>query len=140
MADRDDPTTNRPRHRVDRTAVPHLLAMVIFGLLAWSGAGMLRQGVDGLAVPSLMIGAAGAAGALLTVTGGASRHPGRRPHRLVRGAMVLVAVAAVLTGAALAPSGMDRGFVISVDAVLAGALASYALLGSERRRTARLPG
>lgn len=140
MADRDDPGMHRPRYRVDRSAVPHLLAMVIFALLAWSGAGMLRQGVDGLAVPSLMIGAAGAAGALLTVTGTPSRHPGPRSHRLVRGAMVLVAVAALVTGAALAPSGIDRGFVISVDAVLSGALASYALLAGERHRTARLPG
>ncbi|MEV4490165.1 hypothetical protein AB0K04_08620 [Micromonospora coxensis] len=54
--------------------------------------------------------------------------------------MVLAAVIALVTGTALAPDGMDRGFVISVDAVLAGALASYALLAGEQHRPARLPG
>ncbi|MEU4715666.1 hypothetical protein AB0F73_18675 [Micromonospora purpureochromogenes] len=142
MADGNDPAVNR-RRRVGRNALPHLLAMVIFGLLAWSGGSMLRQGVDGLAVPSLMIGAVGAVGALLMAAGRPSRRAdpsGPDPHQLVRVAMVLVAVTALVTGTALAPDGMDRGFVISVDAVLAGALASYALLAGEQRRPARLPG
>ncbi|MBM0257504.1 hypothetical protein [Micromonospora sp. 4G55] len=135
MADGNDPAVNRTR-RVGRGALPHLLAMVIFGLLAWSGGSMLRQGVDGLAVPSLMIGAAGAVGALLMMARRPSRHAdesGPDLHQLVRVAMVLVALTALVTGTALAPDGMDRGFVISVDAVLAGALASYALLAGEQR-------
>ncbi|WP_088974513.1 hypothetical protein [Micromonospora coxensis] len=131
---------HHPRRRLGRSALPHLLAMVIFGLLAWSGGSTLRQGVDGLAAPSLMIGAAGAVGALLMVASpsGPADRSGPDPHRLVRLAMVLAAVIALATGTALAPDGMDRGFVISVDAVLAGALASYALLAGGQRPGVRV--
>ncbi|MEU4480584.1 hypothetical protein AB0F68_21385 [Micromonospora sp. NPDC023966] len=113
-----------PRHL--RDVHLHVLAVVIFGLLAWFGIDGLDRGVAGLAVPWLIVGLAGAVRAILAVTG---TLPARQ---VARGIMVLVAVGALTTGYALAPTGMDRGFVIAVDAVLAGALAAYAFLGEPR--------
>ncbi|WNM39736.1 hypothetical protein RMN56_32340 [Micromonospora halotolerans] len=110
----------------------HVLAVVVFGLLAWSGLAGLDREVAGLAVPSLIVGLAGAVRAVLAVAG--FRPPATRPaaRRAVRVILVLIAVVALATGFALAPGGMDRGFVIAVDAVLAGALAAYAFLGEPR--------
>ncbi|MFG1661205.1 hypothetical protein ACGFIY_32180 [Micromonospora chersina] len=112
----------------------HILAVVIFGLLTWSGVVGLAQGVPALAVPSLIVGVAGAVRALsiltgLLPTGGAAR-------RVVGGATLLAAVAALATGLVLAPHGTDRGFVIAVSAVLAAALAAYGILGEPVRRAA----
>ncbi|KAB1914096.1 hypothetical protein [Micromonospora sp. AMSO31t] len=123
------------RHRA-RDVPLHVLAVVIFGLLAWSGLDGLDREVAGLALPSLLVGLAGAARAVLAVAG--IPPPATRPAArwAVRGSLVLIAVVALATGFALAPSGMDRGFVIAVDAVLAGALAAYAFLGEPRRAVA----
>lgn len=112
----------------------HVLAGVVFGLLAWSGVVGLAQDVPALAVPSLIVGVAGAVRALSTVTG---LLPAGGPARRVAGGVTLLAaVAALATGLVLAPHGTDRGFVIAVSAVLAAALAAYAVLGEPVRRPA----
>ncbi|MGY0004260.1 hypothetical protein [Micromonospora sp. I033] len=129
---RDSERPARPAgpHRLHDVRL-HLLAVVIFGLLAWSGIDGLDREVAGLAVPSLIVGSAGVVRAILAVAG---ILPAIRPA--VRACLVLAAVVALTTGYVLAPSGMDRGFVIAVDAVLAGALAAYAFLGEPPRAVA----
>ncbi|MFI2651474.1 hypothetical protein [Micromonospora fulviviridis] len=102
--------------------------------LAWSGAAGLDQDVPALAVPSLNVGVAGAVRALSTVTGLLPTATGGAARRVARGATLLAAVAALATGLVLAPDGMDRGFVVAVSAVLAAALAAYAVLGDPARR------
>ncbi|MFE9959977.1 rhomboid family intramembrane serine protease [Micromonospora sp. NPDC005299] len=136
MARDSEPSVRPARRHHLRDAHLHVLAVVIFGLLAWSGLDGLDREVAGLAVPSLVVGLAGAVRAVLAVTG--ILPPLRRPaaRQAVRGILVLIAVVALAAGFALAPSGMDRGFVIAVDAVLAGALAGYAFLGEPRRALA----
>ncbi|MET7970118.1 hypothetical protein [Micromonospora sp. NPDC005305] len=130
---RDSEPAVRRQHLRDTPL--HVLAVVIFGLLAWSGLTGLDREVAGLAVPALIVGLAGAVRAVLAVTG---ILPATRPaaRQAVRGILLLIAVVALATGYVLAPTGMDRGFVIAVDAVLAGALAAYAFLGEPRRAVA----
>ncbi|MGW4157433.1 hypothetical protein ACWEDF_30235 [Micromonospora chersina] len=110
----------------------HVLAVVVFGLLAWSGVVGLAHDVRALAVPSLIVGVAGAVRALSTVTG--LLPAGGAARRVAGGVTLLAAVAALATGLVLAPHGTDRGFVIAVSAVLAAALAAYAVLGEPVRR------
>jgi hypothetical protein len=127
------------RRRLPGDAPLHVLAVVVFGLLAWSGLAGLDREVAGLAVPSLIVGLAGAVRAVLAVAG--FRPPATRPaaRHAARGTLVVTAVGALAVGLALAPGGMDRGFVVAVDGVLAGALAAYAFLGEPRRAVARTP-
>ncbi|MEU4371585.1 hypothetical protein [Micromonospora chersina] len=124
----------RKGSRVVRDVPLHVLAVVLFGLLAWSGVVGLAQDVPALAVPSLIVGVAGAVRALATVTG--LLPAGRTARRVARGATVLAAVAALAAGLVLAPQGADRGFVVAVSAVLAAALAAYAVLGEPVRHPA----
>ncbi|TDC84543.1 hypothetical protein E1193_05280 [Micromonospora sp. KC606] len=113
----------------------HVLAVVIFGLLTWSGVAGLGRGVAALAVPWLIIGAVGAIRALLAVTGLLSPQTPWAVRRSARGVMLLAAVVALMVGLVLAPTGMDRNFVIAVDAVLAAALGAYAFLGESPSRS-----
>ncbi|MCP3787997.1 hypothetical protein NLX85_32025 [Micromonospora sp. A3M-1-15] len=136
MAERGDPPVRRESSRLVRDVPLHVLAVVIFGLLAWSGVVGLAQDVPALAVPSLIVGVAGAVRALSAVTGLLPAAAGRAARRVARGATLLSAVAALATGLVLAPDGADRGFVIAVSAVLAAALAAYAVLGEPARRAA----
>lgn len=132
MAEHGDPPVRRNGSRVLRDVPLHVLAVVIFGLLAWSGVVGLAQDVPALAVPSLIVGVAGAVRALSTVTG--LLPAGGAARRVAKGATLLAAVAALAAGIVLAPDGTDRGFVIAVSAVLAAALAAYAVLGEPVRR------
>ncbi|MEU9743558.1 hypothetical protein AB0E12_30690 [Micromonospora chersina] len=134
MAEHGDPPVRRDVSRRVRDVPPHLLAVVIFGLLAWSGVVGLAQDVPALAVPSLIVGVAGAVRALSAVTG--LLPTGGAARRVAGGATLLAAVAALATGLVLAPDGTDRGFAIAVSAVLAAALAAYAVLGEPVRRAA----
>lgn len=136
MAERSDPSVRRERPRLVRDVPLHVLAVAVFGLLTWSGVVGLAQGVPALAVPSVIVGAVGAVRALVTVTGFAPSVTGRVARRVARGVTLLAAGAALATGLVLAPDGMDHGFVIAVDAVLAAALAAYAFLGEPARRAA----
>jgi hypothetical protein len=131
--------------RLRRSAALHGLAVVTFTLLALSGTSAAALGLYGLAVPLIVTGAAGAAGAAV-ITVAVWRWQGvepgtavpagvtaQRTPRLVRAA---AAVVVVISGVLLAPQGVDRGFVIWVAALLAAALALFALLAGERPRTA----
>ena len=48
--------------------------------------------------------------------------------------------AAAIAGLALAPSGMDHSLVVTVDAILGGALVLFALLATDLGRALREPG
>ncbi|MFG3303156.1 hypothetical protein [Micromonospora chersina] len=136
MAEHGDPPVRREGSRLVRDVPLHVLAVVIFGLLAWSGVRGLAQDVPALAVPSLIVGVAGAVRALSAVTGLLPATVGGAARQVARGATLLSAVVALATGLVLAPDGADRGFVIAVSAVLAAALAAYAVLGEPGRRAA----
>ncbi len=126
--------SGRPGNGADRRGVAlYILAVLIFGLLAASGVDLLRKDAPGLAVPFLIAGVAGAAGAVV-VAGAIYWRPTIRVQRTARAAMALTAVAVAGTGVALAPGGMDRGFVIGVAALLAVLLAVFALLAGPARR------
>ena len=117
----------------------HLLAVVVFALLVWSGVTMLHPYAYGMGVPSLIVGAAGSVGSLViavSVWRGRTAAPGGRPlvQTVTRLAMTAAAVAAVVAGVALAPGGMDRGFVIGVALFHAVLLAAYALVCGYRPR------
>ncbi|SCL53353.1 hypothetical protein [Micromonospora chersina] len=129
MAEHSDPSREG-----SRDVRLHVLAVVIFGLLAWSGVVGLAQDAPALAVPSLIVGVAGAVRALSTVTG--LLPAGGIARGVAGGATLLAAIAALTTGLVLAPDGTDRGFVLAVSAVLAAALAAYAVLGGPVRRPA----
>ncbi|MEV4641853.1 hypothetical protein AB0J80_31360 [Actinoplanes sp. NPDC049548] len=116
--------TSGPR----RGVALHGLAAAVFTLLALSGVGELTGQARGLAVPSVITGAAGALGALALTWLLLRQQAGVRAQRAVRLSMAVAAVAAMGAGVVFAPDGLDRGFVISVSAVLAGALALFALL------------
>jgi hypothetical protein len=105
--------------------VRHLVAALVFGLLALSG----TQGTPALATPTLIAGAAGAAGSAVLFF---AFRP--RVQKAARIAMTVAAVAVVGTGIARAPDGEDRAFVIVVAAVLAALLAAFALVSGVRRR------
>ncbi len=101
----------------------------------------------GLAAPSIVAGIASALGAAViavtvwrkqTEEAVATKRSGAT-QRTVRLAMAAAAVVVLAAGVWLAPRGVDRGFVISVAAVLAAALALFALLAGDRPRTAALP-
>ncbi len=110
--------------------VLHGLMVVAFGMLALSGAGAAAQGLYGLALPFIVTGLAGGAGAALLMTTVV-------PQRTIRLGMAAGAVVALVAGIALAPEGLDRGFVIGVAALLAVVLAFFALTaGGRPRRTA----
>ncbi|BCJ48124.1 hypothetical protein GCM10010168_24840 [Actinoplanes ianthinogenes] len=101
-----------------------LLAVVLFLLLAVTGVTALGRGVDGVAVPMVVAGLAGAAVAVV------SRTP--RWVRPAQSGAVGAAVILVVAGALLAPSGAERGFVIGVDLLVGGLLVAFALLALPR--------
>jgi hypothetical protein len=158
--------TDPEQRRLRRSAALHGFAVAVFALLALSGAGFAGPGLYGLAVPFIVAGIAGAGGAaVIAVTvwrwqrgatgagvrggagvcmdsvpgGAAATEPSQAPQRTVRLAMAAAAVVVLIVGVMLAPQGMDRGFVISVAALLAAALALFALLAGDRPRTAEQP-
>jgi hypothetical protein len=138
--------TNLEQRRLRRSAALHGLAVAVFTLLALSGAATAGPGLYGLAVPFIVAGIAGGVGAaVIAMTvwrsqrGEAGADATKRHEaiqRTVRLAMAAAAVVVVIAGVLLAPRGMDRGFVISVAAGLAVALAMFALLAGDRPRTA----
>lgn len=148
--------TNPEQWRLRRSVALHGMAVAVFAMLALSGAGAAAQGLYGLAVPFIVAGTAGAVGAAVIavtvwrgeagvavgpVPGGAAATERREaPQRTIRLAMAAAAVVVLIAGVMLAPKGMDRGFVISVAALLATALALFALLAGDRPRTAEQPG
>jgi hypothetical protein len=136
MGENREPSARSARPRLVRDVPWHVLALVIFGLLGWSGVVGLDQGVPALAVPSLIVGGAGAVRAFLAVTGILPIATDPVTRRMVRAASVSAAAIALGTGFVLAPDGMDRGFVLGVNAVLAGALAAYAFLAEPASRAA----
>lgn len=167
MRDRDSSTADGPpavvervRDRLGRTAVLHLAAAVVFALVAWSGAAVTvdqarddARAVSGFGVPYLLGGVAGmiaslaiaTAAALLRrkLTGGgltaSACRPAVRVEVAARVFLVLAATSVVAVGYPLAPTGMDRGFVLGVNAVLAGALALFALFTGDVGRAVRVP-
>ena len=153
--------TNAEQRRLRRSVALHGFAVVVFAMLALSGAGLAAQGAAALAVPFFVAGIAGAVGAAVIAVSvwrglagldgrGVRMEPGpggaaaaeRRaaPQRTTRLAMAGAAVVVLVAGVLLAPSGIDRGFVIWVAALLAVALALFALLAGDRPRTAEQPG
>ena len=146
--------TNSERRRLRRSVAQHGIAVVVFAMLALSGIGTAGPGLYGLAVPFIVTGVAGAAGATVIAVavwrlqrgetnvsaGGGVRPSGGTANgtaqRTVRLAMAAAAVVALIAGVLLAPRGMDRGFVISVAAGLAVALALFSLFAGDRPRTA----
>lgn len=110
-----------------RGAVLHGVAALAFGLLALMGVGAAAEGLYGLAVPFVVIGAAGGVGAAVIAL--TDRAATQRAARLT---MAGAAAVVLLAGVVLAPRGLDRGFVITVAAVLAATLGSFALLAGER--------
>lgn len=146
--------TNSEQWRLRRSVALHGIAVVVFAMLAWSGAGFAAPGLYGMAVPFIVAGVAGGVGAAVIavtvwrlqleeagadVRDGAATKRGEATQRTARLAMAAAAVVVLIAGVMLAPQGMDRGFVISVAAGLAAALASFALLAGDRPRTAELP-
>jgi peptidoglycan/LPS O-acetylase OafA/YrhL len=124
-----NPATGADRRDAGRYA----LAVLIFGLLAASAVGLFRQDALGLAVPTVITGVVGAAGAAV-VGVAAHRRPDARVQRTARVVMTIAAGAVAVTGVVLAPKGMDRGFVIGVAALLAVLLAAFALFAGPSRR------
>ncbi|GAA2537513.1 hypothetical protein GCM10010435_00670 [Winogradskya consettensis] len=121
------------RRKLGRSALAHSIAVVAFGLLAWSGAAALDDGVPSLAASSLIAGSGGFAGALaltLTILIRLSSSAVDRAGSLqaARRVMVICSVAAFAAGVVLAPGGEERGFAISVSGMMAGTLALFALL------------
>jgi len=126
------------RLRLGRSAGMHVLAAVVFGLLAWSGVAMLGPHSNGMAVPFLIAGAAGCVGSVVIAASvrrqRATLRNGSGAQRAARLGMAAAAVAAMVAGFVLAPAGMDRGFVIGVALFHALLLAAYALLSGDRPR------
>lgn len=142
-----DAPLHAERRRLRRSAWLHTLAVVIFSMLAWSGADLIARQAPALGVPFAIAGAAGSCGALVvvvTILRSCSRPaPLRRAARVAQAAarlsVAVAAVAVTVTGVALAPSGMDRGFVISVSVFLAVLLVAFAVFAGETPRAARPP-
>jgi hypothetical protein len=144
--------TDSERRRLRRSVALHGFAVVVFAMLALSGAAAAAPGLYGMAVPFIVTGIAGAMGAAVIAVSvwraqrgeaGAGVRDAKRseaPQRTTRLAMAAAAAVVLIAGVMLAPQGMDRGFVISVAALLAGALALFALLAGDRPRTAEQPG
>ena len=148
--------TSTEQRRLRRSAALHCVAVAVFGLLAWSGAGFAAPGLFGLAVPFIVAGLAGAGGATIIAVnvwrlqfeeGGAAEPDGaaaikriQATQRTARRAMAGAAVVVVTAGVVLAPEGIDRGFVIWMAAGLAAVLALFALFAGDRLRTVEQPG
>jgi hypothetical protein len=154
--------TTPEQRRLRRSAALHGIAVAVFAMLAWSGAGLAGPGLYGMAVPFIVTGVAGAVGAAVLAVNvwrlqfeeaGAGDRDGadvrmdgaaaieriQATQRAVRRAMAAAAVVVLIAGVTLAPRGIDRGFVISLAAGLAVTLASFALLAGDRRRTVGQP-
>lgn len=148
--------TSSEQWRLRRSAAMHVVAVAVFAMLALSGAGAAAQSLYGLAVPFLVTGIAGGVGAaVIAVTvwrgqrgeadvddgAGVPGHPvpgdAAGPQRTTRLAMAAAAGPVLIAGVLLAPQGVDRGFVISVAALLAATLALFALLAGDRPRSSR---
>ncbi|MFG2008564.1 hypothetical protein ACGFNF_05760 [Micromonospora sp. NPDC048868] len=137
------------RRRLSRVVLVHVALSVGFALLVAGGVSSPAGRAGAFAVPWLVIGAAGALGALLIAAAAwrlraglaAGRSPGNRWavrwEASARLGMALAAAVALAAGVAVAPAGSERGFVIGVDAALAGALALFALAAGDVRRAAR---
>ncbi|MEJ3746379.1 hypothetical protein WEI85_24200 [Actinomycetes bacterium KLBMP 9797] len=146
MASMQDVPASADRRRSHHGAVLHGVAVVIFGLMVWSGVDGLGVGAQALGVPMVITGAAGATGALVIVWS-MLRRPGlnadpRPPARMsaqraARIGMALAAVAAVAVGVVLAPIGWEREFVIAVNGVTGGLLAVFAPLAGGRAARAQ---
>ncbi|GGN91909.1 hypothetical protein GCM10010112_78550 [Actinoplanes lobatus] len=119
-----------PEVRVVSTVL-HAMAVVIFGLLAWSGADGIRSGVPELGVPMLIAGVAGSVGALVILSSVLRRRHGTADQRAARIGMAVAAVVTVVVGVALAPAGWERGFVIAVNAGVGFLLAVFAALAGK---------
>ncbi|BBH69476.1 hypothetical protein ACTI_61610 [Actinoplanes sp. OR16] len=103
-------------------------AVLVFLLMAWSGAGLAGADSPGLPLAFLIGGVAGAAGSIAAMLG-------RR--RLARTVMLAGAATAAVAGFAFAPGGVDRGFVIGAAVLVAGLLALFALVSTPRSTTGR---
>ncbi|GAA3241263.1 hypothetical protein ACFO1B_08085 [Dactylosporangium siamense] len=136
-----DASSRAGRRRLHRSVALHGGAVVIFGLMAWRGAGAVTGGLPAMGVPMLLAGAGGATGALVILWSVLRRrdrlsglHPATRTgaQRAARIGMAVVAVATVTAGVALAPTGSEREFVVWVNVVIGGLLVLFALLAGER--------
>ncbi|BEL03328.1 hypothetical protein Q0Z83_015190 [Actinoplanes sichuanensis] len=111
----------------------HALAVVIFGLLLWTGVTSIGSGAEALGIPMIITGGAGSAGSL-TIVVSMLRDPTRPTTRQVaRLGMVIAAAVAVIIGVVLAPADTDRSFVIAVDVLIGTLLATFAALAGDRR-------
>jgi hypothetical protein len=109
-------------------AVPFMVT----GVAGAGGAAVIAVSVWRLQRGEAGAGAQGASGVRIEPDpGGATA-----AQRTARLAMAAAAVVTFIAGVMLAPRGMDRGFVISVAAGLAVALALFALFAGDRPRTA----
>ena len=119
--------------------VLHAFAVVVFGMMAYTGVWSVATEAGHLAVPWLIGGVGGTLGALgfliiAYLRHGISRddadtrmsHWVARAVRSLRIFVIAVAAAVGVTGVMLAPTGMDRGFAITVDVGLAIVLALFA--------------
>ncbi|MEU4379989.1 hypothetical protein [Micromonospora echinofusca] len=133
------------RRRLTRVILVHVALSVGFALLAAGGVSSSAGRAGAFAVPWLVIGVAGALGALLIAAAAWQLRAGRssgsrwavRWEASARLGMALAAAVALAVGVAVAPAGSERGFVIGVDAALAGALALFALAAGDVRRAVR---
>ncbi|MEV0881511.1 hypothetical protein AB0I85_27190 [Micromonospora echinofusca] len=136
------------RRRLSRVILVHVGLSAGFALLAVGGVSSSAGRAGAFAVPWLVIGVAGALGALLIAAAWRLRaglttvrsSGGRwavRWEASARLGMALAAAVALAVGVAVAPAGSERGFVIGVDAALAGALALFALAAGDVRRAVR---
>ncbi|WP_436533902.1 hypothetical protein [Actinoplanes sp. HUAS TT8] len=101
-----------------------IVAIALFALLAATGVTALGHEVDALAIPMILAGLGGATVALATRV--------NRGIRPAQGVAVVAALALVVTGVLLAPSGAERFFVITVDVIIAGLVVAFALLAPSR--------
>ncbi|MBM0205311.1 hypothetical protein ACIA47_01700 [Micromonospora sp. NPDC051227] len=111
------------------------LLFVAFGLLTYAGVSAVDAPTRALGVSWSIIGMAGALGVPTIMFAARRRSP--RLEDAARLLMAMAALAALAVGVALAPEGAERGFVVAVSGVLAAALALYALLAGDLRRTCR---
>ncbi|MEV0606866.1 hypothetical protein AB0I61_10905 [Polymorphospora rubra] len=143
------------RRRLLRVAPPHLLAVVIFGLVAAAGGNGITAGVTGIGLPWLIAGLGGVVGSLTILvtallvshppasgaavpTGSANSAAPAVPVTIARYLMLVAALAAAVAGIMSAPAAThpDRPLVITVTVGLGVALALFALLADGRIRRA----
>ncbi|MEV6302548.1 hypothetical protein AB0M02_24255 [Actinoplanes sp. NPDC051861] len=122
-----------------RGALRHGLAVTIFGLLAAYGVAGVFAGAYALAVPMLVAGVAGSAGAIV-ITLSILRWRGLGVQRAARLGMAVAALVTVAVGVALAPAGWERGFVIAVDTGTGVLLALFAAFAGESGKEAAESG